>query len=267
MYRFDPKTGKTAVFRDPSGRSNGLMFNQKGELIACEGANTGGGRRISITTGIDGAKDGTVKTLADTLRRQAVQQPERPGDRRQGERLFHRSALRRRRPARSRFRGGVPRRRRRHDVAVATRDVQKPNGILVSPDGKTVYVADNNPQGNRHLAGFRGQSRRHARRQEGAVRLRQRPRHRRHDARQRRATSTPPPAPATKRASTSFRPTRQAPGLHSHARRPDQLRASAAATRRGTLYITSANSKETDTKYGLFRIKLNAKGFQVVKLK
>ena len=41
------------------------MFNQQGELIACEGANTGGNRRISITTGIDGGKDGTVKTLAE----------------------------------------------------------------------------------------------------------------------------------------------------------------------------------------------------------
>ena len=27
---------------------------------------------------------------------------------------------------------------------MATRDVQKPNGIIVTPDGKTVYVADNN---------------------------------------------------------------------------------------------------------------------------
>jgi sugar lactone lactonase YvrE len=34
-----------------------------------------------------------------------------------------------------------------------------------------------------------------------------------------------------------------------------------------TLYITSANSKQADTKYGLFRIKLNAKGHHVVKLK
>ena len=58
--KFDPKTGKTTEFRKPSGRSNGLKFDAKGRLVACEGANTGGGRRISVTE-----KDGTVKTLAD----------------------------------------------------------------------------------------------------------------------------------------------------------------------------------------------------------
>src|SRR5206468_8953391 len=65
IYRYDPKTGTTALFRRPSGRANGLMFNQQGDLVACEGANTGGNRRISITTAINGATDGTVKTLAD----------------------------------------------------------------------------------------------------------------------------------------------------------------------------------------------------------
>ncbi|MBW8885133.1 MAG: SMP-30/gluconolactonase/LRE family protein, partial [Planctomycetia bacterium] len=65
IYRYDPKTGKTELFRRPSGRANGLIFNSRGDLIACEGANTGGNRRISITTGINDAKDGTVKTLAD----------------------------------------------------------------------------------------------------------------------------------------------------------------------------------------------------------
>src|SRR5207249_2683850 len=60
IMKFDPKTGKTSEFRNPSGRSNGLKFDARGRLIACEGANTGGNRRVSITE-----KDGTVKTLAD----------------------------------------------------------------------------------------------------------------------------------------------------------------------------------------------------------
>ena len=55
IMRFDPKTKETTAFRDPGGRSNGLKFDARGRLIACEGANTGGGRRISITE-----KDGTV---------------------------------------------------------------------------------------------------------------------------------------------------------------------------------------------------------------
>src|SRR6476661_1712161 len=42
VMRFDPKSGKTAVFREPGGRTNGLKFDAKGRLVACEGANTGG---------------------------------------------------------------------------------------------------------------------------------------------------------------------------------------------------------------------------------
>src|SRR5262245_46341312 len=55
IMRFDPKTGKVTVFREPSGRANGLIFDPKGRLIAAEGSNTGGGRRVSVTE-----PDGTV---------------------------------------------------------------------------------------------------------------------------------------------------------------------------------------------------------------
>jgi sugar lactone lactonase YvrE len=33
-------------------------------------------------------------------------------------------------------------------------DIQKPNGIVLSPDLKTLYVADSNPRGNQHLLAF-----------------------------------------------------------------------------------------------------------------
>src|SRR5436190_14764293 len=60
IMKFDPATGKTTVYREPSGRANGLDFDPQGRLVAAEGANTGGNRRISITE-----KDGKVRTLAD----------------------------------------------------------------------------------------------------------------------------------------------------------------------------------------------------------
>ncbi len=45
-------------------------------------------------------------------------------------------------------------------VRLATRDVQKPNGIIVTPDDKTVYLADNSnrPDGNHQLLAFAVQS-------------------------------------------------------------------------------------------------------------
>src|SRR5437660_2997408 len=58
--QFDPASGKTIEYRTPSARANGLKFDAQGRLVACEGANTGGNRRVSITE-----KDGTVRTLAD----------------------------------------------------------------------------------------------------------------------------------------------------------------------------------------------------------
>src|SRR5258707_12774011 len=59
ILRFDPKTNQTSVFREPSGRANGLAFDAKGRLVAAEGANSGGNRRGSSTQ-----LDGTVRTPA-----------------------------------------------------------------------------------------------------------------------------------------------------------------------------------------------------------
>ena len=54
MRRWDATSGMT-VFRDPSGKSNGLTYDKGGHLIACEHAN----RRVSRTTA-----DGEVFTIA-----------------------------------------------------------------------------------------------------------------------------------------------------------------------------------------------------------
>ncbi len=70
ILRFDPKSGKTTVFREPSGRANGMIFNSKGQLIVAEGANVGGGRRVSITD-----RDGTVKTLVDSYDSKRLNSP------------------------------------------------------------------------------------------------------------------------------------------------------------------------------------------------
>ena len=53
IWRYDPQTGQTAIFRSPSGMSNGLKFDAMGRLIAAEGADFGGRRvtRTDLTTG------------------------------------------------------------------------------------------------------------------------------------------------------------------------------------------------------------------------
>src|SRR5687768_649385 len=44
IVRFDQKTKKCSVFTDDSGKANGLMFDARGRLIACEGSDSGGRR-------------------------------------------------------------------------------------------------------------------------------------------------------------------------------------------------------------------------------
>src|SRR6516162_4975624 len=42
ILRYDPKTNKTTVFAADSFKSNGLKFDKKGDLLACEGSDEGG---------------------------------------------------------------------------------------------------------------------------------------------------------------------------------------------------------------------------------
>ncbi|MFM8272527.1 MAG: SMP-30/gluconolactonase/LRE family protein [Gemmata sp.] len=150
VMKFDPKTGKTTTFRDPGGRTNGLKFDAKGRLVACEGANTGGGRRISITE-----SDGAVKALADKFEgkrfnspndltldskgRIYFSDPRYVGDEKRE--LDHESVYR------IDADGAVTR---------VIKDVMKPNGLVISPDGKTLYVSDHasDPKGSRALVAY-----------------------------------------------------------------------------------------------------------------
>jgi gluconolactonase len=136
IMRYDPATGKTAAFRDPSGRANGLKFDRKGQLIACEGANTGGNRRISITRA-----DGRVESLAERYDGKRFNSPNDLTLDAQGRVYF----------SDPRYVGNEP---RELDAEAVYRidpdgkvtqlitDVTKPNGLAISPDGKTLYVAE-----------------------------------------------------------------------------------------------------------------------------
>jgi gluconolactonase len=139
IMRYDPATSSVTVYREPSGRANGLIFDPKGRLIAAEGANTGGGRRVSITE-----RDGAVRTLADRFEGKRFNSPNDVAVDAQGHVYV----------SDPRYVGDEPRElafeavfRIDPDGRVARLETtaKKPNGLAVSPDGKTLYVADSGP--------------------------------------------------------------------------------------------------------------------------
>jgi len=150
IMKFDPATMKTSVYRDPAGRSNGLKFDKEGRLIACEGANTGGNRRISITE-----KDGKVRSLAETYMGKRFNSPNDLTLDSKGRVYF----------TDPRYTGNdkleldsqsVYRIDADGKVTRIITDVTKPNGIVLSPDQKMVYVAESNsdPKARRYLLAY-----------------------------------------------------------------------------------------------------------------
>jgi gluconolactonase len=137
IMRFDPKTGKTTVFREPSGRANGMVFDRLGRFIVAEGANTGGGRRVSITE-----RDGNIRSLADNYDNKRFNSPNDVAVDRQG-RVY---------VSDPRYVGNEPRELdfegvfligSQGDVIPLVTSAIKPNGLALSPDEKTLYISDN----------------------------------------------------------------------------------------------------------------------------
>jgi gluconolactonase len=155
VLKFDPSSSKTTVFRDPSGRSNGLKFDLKGRLIACEGANTGGKRQISITS-ID-KKSGalSVTTLADRYQGKMLNSPNDLAIDAKG-RVYFTDPRYVGKETRELDHESVYRVDADGTVTRIISDVTKPNGIVIAPDQRTLYLAESNsaPKGARELRAY-----------------------------------------------------------------------------------------------------------------
>lgn len=137
ILRFDPKSKKTTVFTDDSRKSNGLHFDARGRLLACEGSDHGGralaawdvktAKRTVLADGFKGKRFNAPNDLViDHKGRVYFTDPRYLGD--EPRELEHRAVYR--------FDG--------KDVVEVTHDCEKPNGIALSPDDKVLYVADHN---------------------------------------------------------------------------------------------------------------------------
>lgn len=138
ILRFDPKSGQTTVFSADSGKANGLMFDAEGFLIACEGADYGGRRlaRYDIKTGKN-------TTIADRYQGKRFNAPNDLVIDRRGRIYFTDPRYLGHEPRELEVRA-VYRVDPSGQVHQIIRDVEKPNGIALSPDERTLYVADHN---------------------------------------------------------------------------------------------------------------------------
>ncbi len=129
-------------FRNPSRRANGLAFDPRGRLIACEGAAPGGGRQVTRTD----LETGDLEVLASEYEGERFNSPNDLTIAADGRIYF----------SDPRYGSQDGREIETEDVylirpsgeilRVATApEIRKPNGMALSPDEKTLFVADTQP--------------------------------------------------------------------------------------------------------------------------
>jgi len=137
IWRYDPKTGKTTVFRSPSGMSNGIKFDAHGDMIVAEGADYGGRRvtRTDMRTGksyiIAGMYEGRPLNSPNDITIDAQGRIYFSDPRYLGHETIDQPLV------------GVYRIDRDGTLHRIISDAGKANGVCVSPDQKTLYVVSN----------------------------------------------------------------------------------------------------------------------------
>ena len=141
VMRYDPSSGEISEARGGTNHTNGLAFDNTGNLFGC----CSGGRAIvrfdddaivPVADRVDGQKLNTPNDLAiDRSGRIWFTNPWNAGniDPSEVEELDNRSVLR-----------ADPQPDGSYTVTRVTFDTTMPNGVLVSPDQRTLYVAESN---------------------------------------------------------------------------------------------------------------------------
>lgn len=134
ILRYDPASGRTSVYRSPSGQSNGMIVDAQGRLVVTEGADFGA-RRVTRTD----LSTGRSTMLAWTFNGRRFNSPNDitidgagriyfTDPRYSGHETIEQPVM------------GVYRIDSIGKVQLVIADAGKPNGIEVSPDSKTLYV-------------------------------------------------------------------------------------------------------------------------------
>jgi len=142
VMRYAAQRGDYTILREGTNKANGLMLDKAGQLYACEGGTPqqAGGRRI-----VRYNADGTTTVVCDQFEGKKFNSPNdlaidnqgriwftdpRYGDDRSDMELDHESIFR-----------ADPQPDGTWHVVRVTYDTTSPNGLLLSPDNQTLYVA------------------------------------------------------------------------------------------------------------------------------
>jgi gluconolactonase len=147
IMRYDPAVRKATVFRADSNRANGLLFDAEGRLIACEGSD--GERNQPRVTRTD-LKTGKVEELATKFEGQLFNAPNDVTIDSKGRLYFTDPAPDATSPStKAKGATGVPGVYRIDTDGKVSRiltapDTEWPNGLVISPDDKTLYLIEAN---------------------------------------------------------------------------------------------------------------------------
>jgi len=136
IYRFDPATSQTDVYCSDSAKSNGLMFDRDGRLIACCGANHGGQSLAEIMP------DGQVRPLAERWQNRRFNSPNDLDIHPDGSIYFSDPRYLGPEPLEIDHQSVYRYNPADQSVTRVTRDITKPNGVAIAPGGQTLYVAE-----------------------------------------------------------------------------------------------------------------------------
>lgn len=121
--------GELTVFREPSHGANGLVIDPQGRLVACEGNAEGHGPRITRTD----LRTGAIEVLADNFQGMPFRGANDITIDGRGRLYFTEPA------GNAIYRIDGPGQVAR---VVAAPDIQRPNGLQISPDDRTLYVIE-----------------------------------------------------------------------------------------------------------------------------
>lgn len=134
IYRYDPATGAIAKHLEPSGLANGLHVDKSGRLLIAQFSGPKGLRRLAAQNLATGA----VTVLAETFEGKKFSGPNDVTSDGQG-RIYFTDALYGAQDAME-MQNAVFRLDPDGKLTRIVADIFRPNGVEVSPDGRTLYV-------------------------------------------------------------------------------------------------------------------------------